>query len=158
MPPQPNRHSRLRLRRQRLPRLSGPADSTSTGSRSEAALEVRWRSGGMAGDDCIGTVELTRGSAALARFVAFVMDSAGAVMARDWARADLAVAGLLVDFRFRHVDCDEIADWQFEATTPNVQRAGPGASQSPVRRCVRASIWCRERPRRRCGRSRRAGS
>jgi len=53
-----------------------------------------------------------------ARFVAFAMDSSGAIIARDSARVASAVTGMFVEFRFRHVDCDEIADWQIEATTP----------------------------------------
>jgi hypothetical protein len=89
----------------------------------EGALDVRWRSGRTNDDDCIGTFEVTRGSGTRARFVAFVMDSSGGVMARDSARVESAVSGLLVDFRFRHVDCDEIADWQLQATTPKLPTA-----------------------------------
>ena len=61
----------------------------------------------MDGDDCIGTFEVKRGSSASAQFVAFVMDTSGAILARDSASVKSAVvAGLLVDFRFRHVACD----------------------------------------------------
>lgn len=86
--------------------------------RPEGPIDVRFRSGSMNGDDCIGTFEVTQGAGTPARLVAFVMDTSGAVMARDSAQVTAAVAGLFVDFRFRHVDCDEIDDWQLQATTP----------------------------------------
>ncbi|MFL5630356.1 MAG: hypothetical protein ACJ77T_03780 [Gemmatimonadaceae bacterium] len=88
---------------------------------ADSALDVRWRSGRMADDDCIGTFEVTQGPGTRAHFVAFVMDTSGAVMARDSVRVASAVRGLLVDFRFRHVDCDEIDDWQLQATTPKAR-------------------------------------
>jgi hypothetical protein len=86
--------------------------------RPDGPIDVRFRSGRMNGDDCIGTFEVTHGAGTPARLVAFVMDTSGAVMARDSAQVAAAVAGLFVDFRFRHVDCDEIDDWQLQATTP----------------------------------------
>jgi hypothetical protein len=85
---------------------------------TDTGLDVRWRSGRKDDDDCIGTFEVTRGDGTRAQFVAFVMDSSGAVMARDSARVGSAVRGLLVELRFRHVDCDEIADWQLQVATP----------------------------------------
>lgn len=108
---------------------SVPAITADSTLPSEASLDVRWRSGRMSDDDCVGTFEVTHGSGTRAGFVAFVMDSSGAVMARDSARVASAVAGLLVDFRFRHVDCDEIADWQLQATTPKAPSAAPAASR-----------------------------
>jgi hypothetical protein len=85
---------------------------------ADTGLDVRWRSGRKDDDDCIGTFEVTRGDGARARFVAFAMDTTGAIMARDSARVASAVPGLLVEFRFRHVDCEEIADWQLQVATP----------------------------------------
>jgi hypothetical protein len=85
---------------------------------AEKPMDIRWRSGRMDDDDCIGTFEISNGSGTRARFKAFVMDTSGAVMARDSARVDAAVSGLFVEFRFRHVDCDEIDDWRLEVTTP----------------------------------------
>lgn len=82
-----------------------------------APIDVRWKSGRMDDDDCIGTFELTRGEGTRARLVAFVMDTSGAVMTRDSAQVTSAVPGVFVEFRFRHVDCDEISDWQIQATT-----------------------------------------
>jgi hypothetical protein len=100
-----------------------PGDATATAAPDTAApaekpMDVRWRSGRMEDDDCIGTFEISNGTGTRARFKAFVMDTSGAVMARDSARVDAAVSGLFVEFRFRHVDCDEIDDWRLEATTP----------------------------------------
>ena len=89
-----------------------------TAAPAETPMDIRWRSGHMEDDDCIGTFEISNGSGTRARFKAFVMDTSGAVMARDSARVDAAVSGLFVEFRFRHVDCDEIDDWRLEATTP----------------------------------------
>jgi hypothetical protein len=95
-------------------RLAVPPDTAA----AEKPMDIRWRSGRMDDDDCIGTFEISNGSGTRARFKAFVMDTSGAVMARDSARVDAAVSGLFVEFRFRHVDCDEIDDWRLEATTP----------------------------------------
>jgi hypothetical protein len=104
------------------PNATPPAGATATVAPDTAAAEkpmaIRWRSGRMDDDDCIGTFEISNGTGTRARFKAFVMDTSGAVMARDSARVDAAVSGLFVEFRFRHVDCDEIDDWRLEATTP----------------------------------------
>jgi hypothetical protein len=89
---------------------------------ADTGLDVRWRSGRKDDDDCIGSFEVTRGDGTRAQFVAFVMDTAGAIMARDSARVGSAVPGLLVEFRFRHVDCEEIADWQLQVATPKGRR------------------------------------
>jgi len=99
---------------------TGPSSTAALDSITPAdtGLDVRWRSGRKDDDDCIGTFEVTRGDGARAQFVAFVMDSTGAVMARDSARVPSAVRGLLVELRFRHVDCEEIADWQLQVATP----------------------------------------
>jgi hypothetical protein len=59
-----------------------------------------------------------RGAGTPARFVAFVLDSSGAVMAQDSGGVAAAVTGVLVDFRFRKVACSKIADWQLQALTP----------------------------------------
>ena len=106
--------------RPRKPTPAQPLAATSGDStpRADSALDIRWRSGRMDGDDCLGTFEVTRGTGTGAQFVAFVMDKTGAVMGRDSARVSSAVRGLLVDFRFRHVDCKKIDDWQLQATTP----------------------------------------
>jgi hypothetical protein len=80
-------------------------------------IDLRYRSGRPDDDDCIATFELTRGTGTRARLTAFVMDTSGAVMARDSAQVASAVAGMFVEFRFRHVTCDEIDDWQIQATT-----------------------------------------
>lgn len=99
---------------------TGPSSTAvlDTVAPADTGLDVRWRSGRNDDDDCIGTFEVTRGDGTRAQFVAFVMDSTGAVMARDSARVASAVRGLLVELRFRHVDCDEIADWQLQVATP----------------------------------------
>jgi len=99
--------------------LSAPALDTS--SAAERGLDFRWRSGRMVDDDCVGTFELVSGPTTSARVVAFVMDTSGAIMARDSARVESTVRGLLVEFRFRHVDCDEISDWQLQVTTPRAR-------------------------------------
>jgi hypothetical protein len=95
--------------------MAAAADSA---ARADGPMDIRWRSGRMDDDHCIGTFEVTHGDGTRARFVAFAMDSSGAIIARDSARVASAVTGMFVEFRFRHVDCDEIADWQIEATTP----------------------------------------
>jgi hypothetical protein len=105
------------------PNATPPADATATVAPVTAApvetpMDIGWRSGRMEDDDCIGTFEISNGTGTRARFKAFVMDTSGAVMARDSARVGAAVSGLFVEFRFRHVDCDEIDDWRLEATTP----------------------------------------
>lgn len=87
-------------------------------AKPDAPIDVRWRGGRGDDDDCIGTFEITRGAGSRARLTAFVMDTSGAVMARDSAQVATAVPGIFVEFRFRHVDCEEIDDWQIQATTP----------------------------------------
>ena len=99
-----------------------PVSSDTAVARPERPIDVRYRSGRMEGDHCIGTFEVTHGNGTRARLVAFVMDSSGAVIGRDSARVESAVSGIFVDFRFRYVECDEIDDWQIQATTP---RASP---------------------------------
>jgi hypothetical protein len=104
----------------------GPGTTVSTQgvdttAAADTGLDVRWRSGRKDDDDCIATFEVTRGNGTRAQFVAFVMDTSGAVMARDSARVASAVRGLLVELRFRHVDCEEIDDWQLQVTTPRAR-------------------------------------
>ena len=101
------------------PVAAPPADSA---AKPDAPIDVRYRSGRMDGDHCVGTFEVTQGHGTRARLVAFVMDTSGAVIGRDSARVDAAVPGIFVDFRFRYVECDEIDDWQIQATTPSVRR------------------------------------
>lgn len=107
-----------------LPNKRGaPGNAASARGDSAAAadtgLDVRWRSGRMDGVDCLGTFEVKRGHSASAQFVAFVMDTSGAIMARDSVQVKSAVVpGLLVDFRFRRVACTRIYDWQLQVTTP----------------------------------------
>jgi hypothetical protein len=105
-------------KRQVEPSAPSSAAPVDTVAPADTGLDVRWRSGRKDDDDCIGTFEVTRGDGTRAQFVASVMDTAGAIMARDSARVASAVPGLLVDFRFRHVDCEEIADWQLQVATP----------------------------------------
>ena len=110
-----------------LPNKRGaPANAASPRGDSAAAadtgLDVRWRSGRMDGVDCLGTFEVKRGSSTSAQFVAFVMDTSGAIMARDSVQVKSAVVpGLLVDFRFRRVACTRIYDWQLQVTTPKTR-------------------------------------
>jgi hypothetical protein len=99
------------------PTAASGAAVPDSGAPSEAPMDVGWRSGRMDDDDCIGTFEISNGTGTRTRFTAFAMDTSGAVMARDSARVDAAVSGLFVEFRFRHVDCDEIDDWRLEART-----------------------------------------
>ena len=101
------------------PAAPAPVDSSAA---ADTGLDVRWRSGRMDGVDCLGTFEVKRGSSASAQFVAFVMDTSGAILARDTASVKSAVVpGLLVDFRFRRVACDRIYDWQLQVTTPKAR-------------------------------------
>ena len=106
------------------PPVAVPAAADSV-VRPEGPIDVRFRSRRMNGDDCIGTFEVTQGAGTPARLVAFVMDTSGAVMARDSAQVAAAVAGLFVDFRFRRVTCDQIDDWQLQATTPKRPERSP---------------------------------
>lgn len=102
----------------RAPGNAAPARVDSAAA-ADTGLDVRWRSGLMDGADCLGTFEVKRGSSTSAQFVAFVMDTSGAIMARDSVSVKSAVVpGLLVDFRFRRVACDRIYDWQLQVTTP----------------------------------------
>jgi hypothetical protein len=100
------------------PVASAPITPTDSVLKPGPPIDARWKSGRMDDDDCIGTFELTRGEGTRARLVAFVLDTSGAVMTRDSAQIASAVPGMFVEFRFRHVDCDEIDDWQIQATTP----------------------------------------
>ena len=108
-----------------LPNKSGapasPSASVATPPAADTGLDVRWRSGRMEGRDCIGTFEVKRGGGTRAQFVAFVMDTSGAIIARDSGKVDSAVPGVLVDFRFRGVACERIYDWQLQVTTPKVR-------------------------------------
>ncbi len=97
------------------PAASAPVD---TPAAADTGLDVRWRSGRMDRGDCLGTFEVTRGDSKSAKFVAFVMDTSGAIMARDSVDVLSARPGLLVDFRFRRVRCDRIYDWQLQVMTP----------------------------------------
>jgi len=110
--------SLLLPKRQVEPNPPSSTAAVDTVAPADTGLDVRWRSGRKDDDDCIGTFEVTRGDGARAQFVAFAMDTTGAIMARDSARVASVVRGLLVEFRFRHVDCDEIADWQLQVATP----------------------------------------
>jgi hypothetical protein len=103
------------------PGASASTQGVDTTAAADTGLDVRWRSGRKDDDDCIATFEVTRGNGTRAQFVAFVMDTTGAVMARDSARVTSAVRGLLVELRFRHVDCEEIDDWQLQVTTPKAR-------------------------------------
>jgi hypothetical protein len=94
------------------------ATKSDSAARADTALDIGWRSGRMDGNDCVGTFEVKRGAGTPARFVAFVLDSSGAVMAQDSGGVAAAVTGVLVDFRFRKVACSKIADWQLQALTP----------------------------------------
>ena len=113
--------SLLLPKRQVEPSPPSSAAAVDSVAPADTGLDVRWRSGRKDDDDCIGTFEVTRGDGARAQFVAFAMDTTGAIMARDSARVASAVAGLLVEFRFRHVDCEEIADWQLQVATPKAR-------------------------------------
>ena len=100
-------------------RQSGSAAVKSdSAAAADTALDIGWRSGRMDGKDCIGTFEVKRGAGTPAQFVAFVMDSGGSVIAQDSAGIPAVVRGVLVDFRFRQVNCARIADWQLQAATP----------------------------------------
>ena len=89
---------------------------------ADTGLDVRWRSGRMDGNDCLATFEVKRGRSASAQFVAFVMDTTGAILTRDSVSVRSAVVpGLLVDFRFRRVACNRIYDWQLQVTTPKAR-------------------------------------
>jgi hypothetical protein len=68
-------------------------------------------------DDCLMTFESTAGTPAPWSITADVMDSSGTVIARDAKRVTSLLPGLLVEFRFKHVDCDEIESWQFQGET-----------------------------------------
>ena len=96
------------------PNGSGPP----TTSPADTALDVKWRTQRADGDDCVATFEVTQGSANGSRFVAFVMDSSGEVMAGDSTAAMDAVRGKQIDFRFRRVNCSKIGDWQLQVLSP----------------------------------------
>jgi hypothetical protein len=107
-----------------LPNKSGApaaAPATAAPAPADTGLDVRWRSGRMDGRDCIGTFEVKRGGGTRAQFVAFVMDTSGAIISRDSGKVDAAVPGVLIDFRFRGVTCERIYDWQLQVTTPKVR-------------------------------------
>jgi hypothetical protein len=102
----------------RDPAVASDVAPAADSARAAAPFDIRWRSGRPDDGDCIGTFEVTHGTGTRAGLVAFAMDSSGAIIARDSAQMSTAVTGMLVDFRFRNVDCDEIGDWQIQATTP----------------------------------------
>ncbi len=100
-------------------RPPAPLDSAAA---ADTGLDVRWRSGRMDGSDCLATFEVKRGRSTSAQFVAFVMDTTGAILTRDSVSVRSAVVpGLLVDFRFRRVACNRIYDWQLQVTTPKAR-------------------------------------
>ena len=92
--------------------------ATDSVARPDTGLDVRWRSGRQDARDCIGTFEVIHGDGTRAQFAASVMDSAGRIIARDSARVESVVRGLLVNFRFRRIACGAIDDWQLQVTTP----------------------------------------
>ena len=99
-----------------------PPVSVDSSPAADTGLDVKWRSGRMDGGDCVGTFEVKRGSSTSAQFVAFVMDTSGAILAKDSVSVKSAVVpGLLVDFRFRRVACARIYDWQLQVTTPKAR-------------------------------------
>jgi hypothetical protein len=99
-----------------------PPASVDSSAAADTGLDVRWRSGRMDGVDCLATFEVKRGRSASAQFVAFVMDTTGAILTRDSVNVKSAVVpGLLVDFRFRRVACTRIYDWQLQVTTPKTR-------------------------------------
>jgi hypothetical protein len=98
-----------------------PAASVDSSAPADTGLDVRWRSGRMERADCIGTFEVTRGGGTPAQFVAFVMDTTGAIIARDSGSVDSAMPGVLIDFRFRRVACERVYDWQLQVKTPKAR-------------------------------------
>jgi len=99
-----------------------PPTAVDSAAAADTGLDVRWRSGRMDGTDCLATFEVKRGRSTSAQFVAFVMDTTGAILTRDSVSVRSAVVpGLLVDFRFRRVVCDRIYDWQLQVTTPKAR-------------------------------------
>ena len=105
------------------PRGPAAAAAADTVAAPDTGLDVRWRGNRQDKTDCVGTFEVTRGGGTPAQFTAFMLDSAGGVIARDSARVGSAVRGLLVEFRFRRLSCKAIADWQLQVATPKAAPA-----------------------------------
>ena len=85
--------------------------------RDEHPFAFRSRGSRADDDDCLMTFEATAGTAAPWSITVDVMDTSGTVIARDAKRVTSLLPGLLVEFRFKHVDCDEIESWQFQGET-----------------------------------------
>ena len=84
---------------------------------ADTAFDVKWQGQRTDGADCIGTFEVTSGTVT-GKFIAFVMDSSGAVMAGDSTDVAGAGRGKHIDLRFRRVKCAKIGDWQLQVLTP----------------------------------------
>ena len=89
-----------------------------TPSPADTALDVQWRTQRKDGNDCVVTFEVAKGSVSSSRFVAFVMDSSGEVMAGDSTEAIDAARGKQIDLRFRRVNCTKVGDWQLQVLSP----------------------------------------
>ena len=73
----------------------------------------QWTSGA-----CVLTLEAVAVGPPSQRVVLLVLDSTGAVLARDTSRAGAISVGQLIDFRLARLDCNRIAEWRVRSEPP----------------------------------------
>jgi len=85
------------------------------GSTPEPPFAFAARSWRSVGGACVATLEVTAGSAAPRTLTMYVMDSSGAILAKDQMHVASLTPKAFHEFRFPGVDCGAVTEWQVQA-------------------------------------------
>ena len=96
------------------PAGGGPDPEATSGSTSEPPFAFAARSWRSVGGACVATLEVTAGSAAPRTLTMYVMDSSGAILAKDQMHVASLTPKAFHEFRFPGVDCGAVTEWQVQ--------------------------------------------